>query len=169
MNWVALPRRHCIEYALVDPLRERLGDAQRAAAFVRQLHGVGARVGLGAPALQEALGLQAPHDVGQGRPIDACVLDESRLTEAFGLRHRQQDGELARGQVAVLHLGVEDVAGTLPGAMQKMDGRMIQLIGSALAGHGAASCGARVRVDCRRHDRISARKPTAIDSPVGFA
>ena len=38
------------------------------------------------------------------------------------LRHGDQHGELTRGQIAVLHLGMEDVSCALAGPVQKMDG-----------------------------------------------
>ena len=36
-------------------------------------------------------------------------------------RHRDEHGELTRRQVAVLHLGMEDVPSALPGPVQQMD------------------------------------------------
>ena len=65
--------------ALVDALGERLGRAQHPPPFVRQLDGIGARVFLGAAALQQAFLEHAADDVGERRAVDARAVDEIRL------------------------------------------------------------------------------------------
>ena len=103
-------------------LASRLGGAQHPPPFVGQLHRIGARIFLGAAALQQALSLHAPHDVGERRAVDARAVDQAGLAQPLVLRHRNENGELPRCQLAVLHLGVEDVSCALAGAMQKMNG-----------------------------------------------
>jgi len=65
--------------------------------------------------------VQAADDIGQRRTVDACAIDEAGLTQTFVLRHGDQNGELTRRQVAILHLRVKDVSRTLPRTMQKMN------------------------------------------------
>jgi hypothetical protein len=44
------------------------------------------------------------------------------LAQPLVVGHRVEHGELARGELAVHHLGVKDVSCTLTGAVQKMNG-----------------------------------------------
>ena len=102
-------------------LAKRLGGAQYPAPFVGQLHGIGARVFLGAAALQEAFPLHAPHDVGERRAVDAGAVDQPGLAQPLVVGHRDEHGQLTRGQVAVLHLRMENVSSALPSPVQQMD------------------------------------------------
>ena len=97
-------------------------DAQHPAPFVGQLDRIGARVFLGAPALQQAFALHAPDDVGERGAVDARAVDETRLAQPLVVGHRDEHRELPRREVAVLHLGVEDISRALTGPVQQVDG-----------------------------------------------
>ena len=99
------------------------GSATRSSAppLVGELHRIGARIFPRAAALQQPLPLHAPDDVGERRAVDARALDQPGLAQPLVAGHRDEHGELTRGQVAVLHLGVEDVAGALPCPVQQVD------------------------------------------------
>ena len=90
--------RQRIECAPVNALGQWPNRAQYTAALLSQLHRIRAGILLGAPALQQSLFLQAAHDVGQRRTVDAGAVDDAGLAEAFVLRNRREDGELARSK-----------------------------------------------------------------------
>ena len=120
-----LPGKYCQDL-LVDLLGQRIGGLEDFPALVRQLHRVGARVLFGAAALQQALLEHPPHDVGERRAIDARLVDEMRLADAFVLRDGDQNRVLARRQIPTSHLALEDIAGALTGAMQQVNRRSLQ-------------------------------------------
>jgi len=119
---LALFTGQALKDALVDASGSGIGCAQNAAAFLGQLHGVGARIFLGPSALQQAFPLHAPYNVGQGRAVDTRTLDKAGLAQPLVVRHRVEHCELARSKLALHHLGVKDVSCTLTGAVQKMNG-----------------------------------------------
>ena len=72
----AVMGRQRLKNAAINALRQRFRRAQHLSAGVRQPHGVGARILLGAPALQEPFSLQAAHEVGHRRAVDSRAINE---------------------------------------------------------------------------------------------
>src|SRR5690606_18123935 len=79
-----------------------------------------------APALKKTLLHHAPYDVGQRRPVDARLLNEVSLTEAFVLGHGDEHRVLSWREIPCGHLRLKNLARALPDALQEMNGRSFQ-------------------------------------------
>ena len=84
--------------------RGGLRVAQTLPALRGELDGVGARVFLGALAMDQAAPKQPANNIGKRRPVDSGALDQLCLGEALFLGDGGDDGELARREPARIGL-----------------------------------------------------------------